>query len=266
MCHNVMKDVRRLAGFTLVELLVVIGIIALLISMLLPALNKARQAAYTVTCQSNLRQVFLGARFYADGNRGLFPAAPGKGAPAPYQMAIPRLLGRAQEGIVYIKSPRIWECPSDLTPWINFPSGGVANQFIKESYISYAYNQTCGMLDNEYTPVGNGYFAAYRPEKSKGSSYDALFFDAESGVVPSPNYAYNFAFTRLKYVRGWSPGNLLYSARHGGKLNVVGGDGHVESVKLDRFPGGAVDQVYETKLLEPWRDVVGTALPRRIFP
>jgi prepilin-type N-terminal cleavage/methylation domain-containing protein len=266
MRHHGFAGIRKVAGFTLVELLVVIGIIAVLIAMLLPALNKARQAAYTVTCQSNLRQVFLGARFYADGNRGFFPAAPGKGAATPYQMAIPRKLGFAQEGIDYIKSPRIWECPSDVTPWKNVTSGGVANQFINDSYISYAYNQTCGMIDNEYAPVGNGYFAAYRPEKSKGSAYDALFFDAESGVVPSPNYAYNFAYTRFLYVRGWSPDNLLYSARHGGRLNVVGGDGHVESIKLDRFPGGTVDQVYEAKLLEPWRDVVGSALPRRVFP
>lgn len=57
-------------GFTLVELLVVIGIIAVLISMLLPALNKARQAAQMAVCQSNLRQIGQGYHLYASEHRG----------------------------------------------------------------------------------------------------------------------------------------------------------------------------------------------------
>jgi prepilin-type N-terminal cleavage/methylation domain-containing protein/prepilin-type processing-associated H-X9-DG protein len=60
-------------AFTLVELLVVIGIIAILVAILLPALNKARQAAQETQCMSNLRQFGFGFQVYADANQGFLP-------------------------------------------------------------------------------------------------------------------------------------------------------------------------------------------------
>ncbi len=63
--------VRR--AFTLVELLVVIGIIALLIGILLPTLSSARQAANSLVCMSNMRQFGMGQAFYINDNNGFLP-------------------------------------------------------------------------------------------------------------------------------------------------------------------------------------------------
>src|SRR5437762_38815 len=80
------KFADRLA-FTLVELLVVIGIIALLISVLLPALSAAREQANKVKCASNLHQIGLANLMYANVNGGALPT-----------LFIPRVIGGSGRG------------------------------------------------------------------------------------------------------------------------------------------------------------------------
>ncbi len=68
----------RKKAFTLVELLVVIGIIAMLVAMLLPALTRSRQQANAVVCQSNLHQIAIEMQIYANNYRGwLYPVGEG---------------------------------------------------------------------------------------------------------------------------------------------------------------------------------------------
>jgi prepilin-type N-terminal cleavage/methylation domain-containing protein len=125
---------RTPRGFTLVELLVVIGIIALLVAMLMPALNKAREAARTVQCAAQLRQVGQALVNYASNSKGYFPGwsnwhipggdGTGDDDPGPGWMEVLQ---------PYLPSSKyaVYNCPA-------FPDGYTMNYFITAHWIHIA--------------------------------------------------------------------------------------------------------------------------------
>ena len=168
--------VRAQGAFTLVELLVVIGIIAVLLAILLPSLNRAREKARMVQCASNLRQLGTAAVMYANENKGVFPGIADqprpddwihwRGSPPNNDLQNSALAPHLGKPV----SPAVFRCPSD--PWeTHTPRGG----FHPYPYFN-SYSMNCF--------IGTGPFAkGLRMTQVRNSAEKILFLEEDERTI-----------------------------------------------------------------------------------
>ena len=228
-------------GFTLVELLVVIGIIAVLIALLLPVLNKAREQARSVACASSQRQIYLAMATYAAANRGILPVAGFLGDVHDYvgvRMDGPTNLDFVKGSLWSYVDPglsarqRLFVCPSDTPPRI--PGNGYFNGFSPgERNYSYSLNPRLhggGRSNGLWSGVKTSQII--HPER-KMLVYELEYPPEVAGEV-----------TGLQAQDG-APGPYivgLLATRHQRLCNTAMADGHVELIDPRLFDSTPADQ------------------------
>lgn len=195
-------------GFTLIELLVVIAIIAILAAILFPVFARAREAARTTQCVSNMRNIGMAMAMYAQDNDEIH-VAPLKGAPGSDSLNNNPTWDRLIQP--YIKNQGILACPSDAySRTVNTVFGRTKRSFTMPGYLGWEWNNNNRQFDVPLAKI------EYPAATVSLFERDNCYGDTE----------------------GWNwcsvgDGSNEFAYRHNSRANVLYADGHVKSVKGD---------------------------------
>jgi prepilin-type N-terminal cleavage/methylation domain-containing protein/prepilin-type processing-associated H-X9-DG protein len=202
--------VRR--AFTLIELLVVIAVIAILAALLLPALSRVKEKGRRAACQSNLHQIGLAMRMYADDDEhGWLPGTAHIGTDDSWVHTLAPYAGNVD---------RIRVCPSDRRSEERLANRGTS--YVMNEYTSLLALDPFGLPipgENDFRKLDS------IPKPSETFVVFETSDLAGSGITQDHTHSRN-------WINGWSAVTSdIQPDRHGGTANYLFADAHVESIK-----------------------------------